>query len=226
MRRKRCFDFVVGSVACIVAVPLIVVLAVVVATTLKANPLFVQERVGRDGRPFRILKLRTLPPWAPAYADKHAIRGVATPRVCRMLRASHLDELPQLLLVPIGRLSLVGPRPELRFGIDGADPQFAELRTSVPQGCTGLWQISDRTNELLHETPEFDRLYVERWSLRMDAWILARTVTNFLRLTSPVTIEQVPRWVYGRGLVGRLTGAGGQPPRPTVDRALGLATAD
>ncbi|MBW3614211.1 MAG: sugar transferase, partial [Actinobacteria bacterium] len=85
------------------------------------------------------------------------------------------DELPQLLLVPIGRMSLVGPRPEMPFLHDAMPAPFARLRTEVRPGCAGLWQIGHQCSGLIVEAPEYDLYYVDNWSPVMDLVILWRT---------------------------------------------------
>ena len=172
---KRATDIFLGGLLAIVAAPLIVVLALCLAATLRAFPFFVQERIGLDGRRFRLVKLRTLPRSTPPYADKYSITGVRIPRFARRLRRLHLDELPQLFLVPIGRMSLVGPRPEMPALHDRLPGDFAEQRTSVRPGCTGLWQIGRDSGGLIGETPYYDEFYLHHRSNQLDLWILAQT---------------------------------------------------
>ena len=148
-----------------------------------------------DGRLFRLLKLRTLPPQVPAYADKYEIQQVRTPRWCKLLRALHLDELPQLFLVPLGRMSLVGPRPEMAFLHDEMDPHFADRRVSTRPGCTGLWQVSEACAGLILETPEFDLFYLHHHNLRLDLWIVWRTILKVLDIGRAVRLEDIPAWV-------------------------------
>lgn len=192
---RRAVDVIVGGPIALVAVPVIAVLAVIGALVFSANPFFVQERVGLHGRPFRLLKLRSLPPDTPAYADKYALDEVPIPRWGRLIREFHLDELPQLLLVPIGRMSLVGPRPEMAFLHEQMPPPFAERRVAVRPGCTGLWQTSEACQRLILETPEYDDFYLTHRSWRIDVWVLWLTARKMLNLGRAVTLEQVPDWV-------------------------------
>src|SRR2546430_8951232 len=106
--------------------------------SLRAWPVFTQTRIGKNGKPFKMVKLRTLPPDFPRYAGKHEVRKVKLPWISRTLRRLHLDELPQLGLVPAGKMSLVGPRPEMPHLHGVFDEGFAAKRTSVRPGCTGL----------------------------------------------------------------------------------------
>jgi lipopolysaccharide/colanic/teichoic acid biosynthesis glycosyltransferase len=107
-----------------------------------------------------MVKLRTLPSNFPRYAVKHELAGLRLPWISRTLRKLHLDELPQLALVVLGKMSLVGPRPEMPHLYPAFDPEFAVKRTTVRPGCTGLWQISDQCDGMIYEHPEFDDYYV------------------------------------------------------------------
>ena len=138
---KRVIDVVVGTILAALALPVVLVLALVTVVNLRAWPFFVQTRIGAAGVPFRLVKLRTLPVATDHYADKRAIESIPLTWVSRTLRRTHLDELPQLFLVPIGLMSLVGPRPEMAFLRQRMNPSFARRRTEVRPGCTGLWQI-------------------------------------------------------------------------------------
>ena len=186
---KRAMDLTFGSVLAVLAVPVILVLAVGVLLTLRTNPFFVQRRVGRAGRPITIVKLRTLPRSAPPYAAKHELGEIVLTRFTRALRRLHLDELPQLLLVPLGSLSLVGPRPEMP-GLHGAahDAGFARERVQVRPGCTGLWQIGEGASGLIWDAPEYDRYYLRHRSFGLDLWILWRTAWVITGLASPVSV--------------------------------------
>jgi lipopolysaccharide/colanic/teichoic acid biosynthesis glycosyltransferase len=168
------------------------------AILLRAWPFFTQERIGRHGETFRFLKVRTLPPTVPSYIDKHQLAEHSIPRFCQMLRTLHLDELPQLFLVLRGRMSLVGPRPEMGWLHERMHPQFADARTSVRPGCTGLWQVSDACTDLISASPEYDRFYLSHRTLRFDLWVLSRTVLKMTGLSSRVTLGDVPAWVMPR----------------------------
>ncbi len=197
--RKRCLDVALGSVLALLAVPVIAVLAIGVACSLRCSPFFAQQRVGRDGRTFRFWKLRTLPKAAPAYADKYAIQTIATPRFTLFLRRTHLDELPQLFLVVLGQMSLVGPRPEMPQLHASADPTFARTRTSVRPGCAGLWQASVDQDRLIWDAPEYDLFYLRHASVRLDLWILWRTVVLMVGLGRHVSLGDVPPSLVGAG---------------------------
>ena len=99
-----------------------------------------------------------------------------------MLRGHHLDELPQLWLVIAGKMTLVGPRPEMPTLSASFDREFVADRVSVKPGCTGLWQVSQGSRGLIGESPEWDRHYVEHATLRLDLWIMFRTVLMMAKL--------------------------------------------
>lgn len=195
---RRAFDITVSVPLALVTLPIVVVSAVGSAIALRAWPFFVQERVGRDGMTFRFVKIRTLPTDVPAYTDKHQLHAETLPRFCRVLRALHLDELPQLFLVLMGRMSLVGPRPEMAYLHDRMPARFAEQRTAVRPGCTGLWQVSESSVELIGDTPEYDEFYLTHRTLRLDLWVLFRTALIMVGIAGCVTLADVPLWVGRR----------------------------
>ena len=190
---KRAIDMLAGTALALVALPLVLVLAAISAVSFRAWPFFVQRRVGRFGHPFRLVKVRTLPRHVPRYADKYAIQGVPLPRWAQFARRHKLDELPQLFLVPLGKMSLVGPRPEMGGLHESFESAFATARTSMRPGCTGLWQISDQCHRLISEGVEYDKFYMRNHSVRLDLWILARTVRTVLG-GKPVGLGDVPSW--------------------------------
>lgn len=191
---RRALDLAIGAALTVVVLPIILVTALGSAMALRSWPFFVQERVGRAGVPFRFIKVRTLPVDMPTYIDKHQLDLEKVPAFCRILRRLHLDELPQLLLVLRGHMSLVGPRPEMAHLHAQLPSGFAELRTSTRPGCTGLWQIGESCSDLIGAAPEYDRFYIENRSLRLDLWVLARTAVNMVGFERPVQLEQVPAW--------------------------------
>lgn len=202
---KRLFDTLVGAVLCLAALPVILALALMLAVQHRGNPFFVHDRVGFAGRTVRIPKLRTLPPSTDPYADKTTTDLRTVGGLARFMRRTHLDELPQLFLVPLGRLSLVGPRPRMVTEAEEFDdPYFAQSRTSVPQGCTGLWQISAVSNRRVSDEPGFDLFYVTHRTARLDLWILWRTIIQFLG-ASPIELSSVPRWTLSRGALDLTT---------------------
>lgn len=190
---KRALDLTLGSLLALVALAPIAVLSLGSMIAFRAPPIFVQPRIGLGGRPFRFIKLRSMATSVGTVTEKRALADVAIPRWGRFLRGTHLDELPQLLLVPLGRMSLVGPRPEMTALADRYPHEFAATRTMVRPGCTGLWQISVASNGMIYENPEYDERYVAGLSCRLDLWLLARTVPAMFgrRLE---TLEDAPGW--------------------------------
>jgi len=216
---KRLADLLIASLLFILTLPVMVAATIGCAIVLRAWPFFVQRRVGRNGREFRFIKLRTLPTSTPAYLLKRDLSFKRVPLFTRTLRALHFDELPQLLLVLTGQMSLVGPRPEMPEFHDELDPDFAAARTTVRPGCTGLWQISADCEGLIGDTPEYDRFYLANQSLRLDLWILARTTLMMLGFGSPPGLDDVPRWALAPTPVATVV------PTPRHD-TLELADAD
>jgi len=192
---KRMVEASLALLLLLLVLPVLAVCVVGSAIALRAWPFFAHVRVGRDGRRFRIYKIRTLPVGTSPYADKYDLCVVQSPPFTRALRRLHLDELPQLWLVVTGKMALVGPRPEMQFLHDRMDPVFAAERTSIRPGCTGLWQISECSTGLIDEAPEYDRFYVRHRTLRLDLWILLRTVLLLLPVGTPrlVRLDQLPR---------------------------------
>lgn len=191
---RRTFDLVVSLVLAVLTLPVLLLVVAGSAIALRTWPFFTQQRVGRDGELFTFVKVRTLPATVPAYLDKHALAEHSTPRFCELLRRLHLDELPQVYLVLVGRMSLVGPRPEMATLHEQMSPAFAAQRTAVRPGCTGLWQVSVACTELIGDTPEYDRFYLAHRSLRLDLWVLARTALQMVGLSDVVTFDDVPAW--------------------------------
>jgi len=172
---KRVFDAMGAGLGLFAAAPLMAW----VAWRLRrdgVSPLFVQERVGQDGRTFRMWKFRTLEPGAEPYAV--APRDPSDPRITRFgrwLRATSIDELPQLWNVLRGEMSLVGPRPEMPF-IAASYDDWQRRRLGVKPGITGLWQILGRKDLPMHENLQYDFYYIRNRSLALDLSILVRTV--------------------------------------------------
>ncbi|HMR97316.1 MAG TPA: sugar transferase [Microthrixaceae bacterium] len=189
---KRTFDLIVASVAIVVTAPILAAAAVAIRLTSGPGVMFHQERVGKDGVPFRLHKLRTMVPDAEErLADLKALNEASGPMfkmaddprvtpVGRFLRATSIDELPQLFNVLKGQMSLVGPRPALPCEAAQWDETLWE-RLRVQPGITGMWQVSGRYTTSLETYARLDLYYVDNWSLVTDLLILARTVGVVLR---------------------------------------------
>jgi lipopolysaccharide/colanic/teichoic acid biosynthesis glycosyltransferase len=187
---KRAFDLVGSALLLVVVGPVLSVLAVVIKLTSHGPVFFRQTRVGRNGRRFEILKLRTMV--ADAESRKEDLRHLneadglfkipADPRVTRLgrlLRTMSLDELPQLFNVLRGEMSLVGPRP-LVVDEDAKVAGLDRSRLHLTPGMTGHWQILGSARVPLGEMVGIDYLYVANWSLWTDVKILLRTVPYVL----------------------------------------------
>ena len=194
---KRTLDVLVATVALVVVSPVLVTAYLVVRLSSRGPGLFRQTRVGRDGKPFEILKLRTM--YAANEDGRHReyvrklLAGEARPQnglykldrderitpVGSILRRTSIDELPQLINVLRGDMSLVGPRPALPW--EGTMfPAWAAPRYWVRPGITGLWQVSGRNRLTMLEGLQLDVEYVTRQSLWLDLVILLRTVPTVL----------------------------------------------
>jgi lipopolysaccharide/colanic/teichoic acid biosynthesis glycosyltransferase len=199
---KRLIDIVVGTFMCLVALPFIAVGAIVVMISLRTlSPFFSQTRIGKGGEDLKFPKLRTMPKSMPAYALKTETCFKHLPAATKFLRKMHIDELPQLFLVVTGKLSLVGPRPKMPDAVEPVGAIYGRARVQVAQGCTGLWQISEAKTDLPSNHPEYDLFYVANHSVRMDMWILWRTLMHGLRFTPLITLEDVPAWVQTKRTV-------------------------
>lgn len=189
---KRLFDVCVTLLSTPIAVPLTAVFALVLAVELGGNPFFFQERVGRHGRPFRMYKLRTMRHPKPGEGDRYVINdfktfvfspgGTVHPRLTRfggIARRLSVDELPNLVNVLKGEMSLVGPRPELPEIVAQYPPHYHRRHDVLP-GVTGLAQASGRSDLTYDETLTYDLAYVDNHSVLMDLHILWRTAAVVL----------------------------------------------
>jgi exopolysaccharide biosynthesis polyprenyl glycosylphosphotransferase len=182
---KRAFDLSVASIGMLCMAPLWVVIAGMIRLTSKGPVLFRQERVTKGGRVFTVYKFRTMVQDSAAILAEQGI-DPSTPffklsddprltPVGRVLRKLSLDELPQLLNVLRGDMSLVGPRP-LPAEQVAANLDLLASRHEVPAGVTGWWQINGRSSVDFEEAVRMDLFYIENWSLSLDLYILLKTV--------------------------------------------------
>jgi exopolysaccharide biosynthesis polyprenyl glycosylphosphotransferase len=184
---KRAFDLSLSSLGLLVASPGLLLIAAAVKLTSSGPVFYRQSRVGQRGAPFTMLKFRTMRDGADANVAElrraHGVDGLMfklrdDPRVTRfgrMLRRFSLDEVPQLINVLRGEMSLVGPRPPLPEEVaEYEDWQFDRLE--VPPGVTGLWQVSGRSDLSFDECVRLDLFYIENWSLAYDLYIVAKTL--------------------------------------------------
>jgi exopolysaccharide biosynthesis polyprenyl glycosylphosphotransferase len=183
---KRVFDLLVSGVAFLLAAPLMLLVAVLIKLDSPGPVLFKQERVGESGRHFKMYKFRSMVQGAEKRSDeviRRDVDGTVTykrrddPRVTRVgrfIRRTSLDELPQLLNVLKGEMSLVGPRPEMPWIVKEYEP-WQYRRFAVPQGITGWWQVNGRSDKPMHLHTEEDLYYVKNYSLFLDVLILWKT---------------------------------------------------
>lgn len=188
---KRGFDLVVTIAMLPVVLPVIAIVYLAVRLDSKGPAFFVQQRTGRDGRRFPMFKFRTMVIDAEErkaslqhlsivpYPDFKVLDDPRITRVGKVLRASSLDELPQLINVLVGHMSLVGPRPT------SFAPSTYSLwhtrRLEVRPGITGLWQIQGRNETDFDQRLRLDLRYIDHCCLPVDLWILAATVTSVVR---------------------------------------------
>ncbi|WP_461030953.1 sugar transferase, partial [Streptomyces sparsus] len=184
---KRALDLTCAAAALLLLAPLLLLCAAAVRFADGPGVIFRQERIGRDGRPFTLLKFRTLRP-ADAY-ESATLWSVAQDnrmsRVGRLLRRSSLDELPQLWNVLRGDMSLVGPRPERPYFVSQFSQTHAGYaeRHRMPVGITGLAQVHGlRGDTSIEERARFDNHYIDTWTLWQDVRIMLRTATSLFRL--------------------------------------------
>lgn len=190
---KRIVDILVAAPALLLAAPIVAIAAVLVKIVSPGPAFFSQMREGLDGTPIRIWKVRTMVMNAEVrlaeYLSTHPAARFeyertlklrndprVIPKIGRFLRKMSIDELPQLLNVLKGQLSLVGPRVMLAHEVQRFSATGQRLRREVPPGITGLWQVLYRNNSDLEVWERADSYYVSNWSVWLDLWILLRTV--------------------------------------------------
>jgi exopolysaccharide biosynthesis polyprenyl glycosylphosphotransferase len=188
---KRVFDVALAIVALVVASPILLAAALAIRLETKGGVVFAQQRVGRDGRTFSILKLRTMVADADARRAELAEQNEADgpmfkisndPRITRvgaLLRKLSIDEIPQFVNVLRGEMSVVGPRPALPDEVEQWTDDVHE-RLRVLPGITGMWQVSGRSDTSFDEYKRLDLYYVDNWSLAHDVRIVARTFSAVL----------------------------------------------
>jgi lipopolysaccharide/colanic/teichoic acid biosynthesis glycosyltransferase len=196
---KRVIDVTLGMVALVLLSPAFVLVAIAVRFSSEGPVLFRQERVGRGQRPFTMFKFRTMYVGGDDSEHRAYVRAMLTPgedfeaaesglhklvdarvtSVGRVLRRMSLDELPQLLNVVAGSMSLVGPRPVLPWEVELLD-EVDHVRFEVKPGMTGLWQVSGRSRLPMSEAFQLDREYVAQQSFLLDLKILLKTLPAVL----------------------------------------------
>jgi len=198
-RRKRALDIAGALVALLLAAPVLAVAAVAIRLEGGGHFLYRQRRVGRGGEPFELFKLRTMVPGAETMGAGLIVDqgDDRITRVGALLRRTSLDELPNLINVVRGEMSLVGPRPTVQVQVDRYTERQMRRLDARP-GITGWAQVNGRASLPWHERIELDLFYLERASLRWDLQILALSVRMVLT---------------GHGLYRGETGGWREPPR-------------
>ncbi len=190
---KRALDLVIGSIALVLAAPIILCAAILVRLIDGGPSFYSQARSGIDGRRIAVPKVRTMRLDAEKRLEEHLAENPELreeweerfklardprliPLVGRLFRQFSIDELPQLWSVLRGDMSLVGPRPFPDYHISQFSPVFLELRQRVRPGITGLWQITIRSDGGIDEQVAYDSYYIRNWSVWLDLYILSRTI--------------------------------------------------
>ncbi|MFW5701005.1 MAG: sugar transferase [Cyclobacteriaceae bacterium] len=175
---KRTIDFAIALILLLLFSPILIILTLILTIDFKGNPFFIQSRPGKKDKSFNIIKFKTMD-------EKRDLSGNLLPdkeRLTKMgsfIRKTSLDELPQLVNVLIGDMSLIGPRPLLKQYL----PFYTKrerIRHNVRPGITGLAQTSGRNNLNWDERLELDAFYVENLSLKLDIKLLIRTIKNVI----------------------------------------------
>ncbi len=197
LRLKRAFDLCLAVPALLVAGIAIGLGALAVWCVDRGDPFYAQVRTGRGGQAIRVAKLRTMYRDADARLTRHLAEHPAAraewasrfklrddprvlPGVGHLLRRLSIDELPQLLAVVRGELSLVGPRPFPDYHLSAFDETFQALRSSITPGLSGFWQITERGTADLAGQQRADEFYIHNWSVWLDLYILVHTVPAVL----------------------------------------------
>ena len=192
---KRFFDLVLSAAGILLLSPVFLILYLLIRTESRGPAFYFQQRVGKNSRPFKLWKFRSMyadcdqafaralarnPSLADEWRRNHKLRR--DPRVTdvgRFLRKLSLDELPQLWNVLVGDMSLVGPRPIVKAEIAKYHARFASYALVRP-GITGLWQVSGRNDTSYDQRTRLDEYYVRNWSVWLDVYVLARTIRTVL----------------------------------------------
>lgn len=184
---KRVIDFFGSLIGSVIISPILIIIALLIKLTSKGPVFFKQERLGKDGKTFKILKFRTMVVNAEKIGDGLSVKSEndnRITRVGRLLRATSLDELPQLFNVILGQMSLVGPRPPVTyFPYDGYNnyPEWAKKRFTMRPGVTGLTQVTVRNSVSWDERIKVDDEYIDSFNVWFDIKLLFRTLGRIFK---------------------------------------------
>ena len=183
---KRILDFILSLLATIVLSPLFLVIAIIIKIDSRGPTFFLQERLGKDGKVFKIIKFRTMIPNAEKIGDGLKVKTESDNRITKIgkiLRKTSLDELPQLINVIKGEMSIVGPRPPVTYHPHKYEEYREEqkIRFKVRPGITGLAQVRVRNSASWDERIKIDIEYVDKISFTMDIKIVLKTVVKVFK---------------------------------------------
>lgn len=177
---KRFSDIIISILCIFFLSPGIFLIFILLSLDFWPEIVFSQERVGKDSKAFILYKFRTMKKETPSYMVKPARDDPRITKLGRVLRDIGLDEVPQLINVLKGEMSIVGPRPEMPFIADNYTAIEKE-RLDIKPGITGLWQLSGRTYLPIHQNLGYDIFYIKEHSLSFDLKILLKTLLFFLQ---------------------------------------------
>ena len=184
---KRLFDIVFSFLSLIILLPVFIILSIVTIIGSGFPVFYVSERIGKNGKPFKMIKFRTMVKDADQLlgqvqslneTDGPTFKAENDPRLTKVgkfLRKTSLDELPQLINILLGQMSFVGPRPPLRNEVEEYD-DFAKLRLTATPGLTCIWQCSGRNNIPFERWMEMDVEYLQKRSLLFDFYLILKTI--------------------------------------------------
>lgn len=184
---KRMIDLIGSFLGLVILSPLLIIIALAIKLTSKGPVFFKQKRLGKDGKVFKIIKFRTMVVNAEKIGDGLTVKSDNDNRITKVgkfLRATSLDELPQLFNVILGQMSLVGPRPPvIYYPYDGFDnyPKWARKRFTMRPGVTGLAQVTVRNSVNWDKRIAIDNKYVDSFNLWLDIKILVQTLIKLFK---------------------------------------------
>lgn len=186
LKIKRIFDFILSLLLVVLLTPFWIIVSLLICLDSQGKPFFLQERLGLNGKKFKIYKFRTMVNNAENLGDGLIVKNEGDSRITRVgriLRKTSLDELPQLFNILKGEMSFVGPRPPVTYHPYNGYESYSEKakkRFDMLPGITGLAQVKKRNSATWDERIVIDVEYVDNFSIMLDCWILVHTVTAML----------------------------------------------